>query len=188
MEDKLFYIMKRNSFEYFLNAVHYFLWIFDIRFSNYCDMIFGKLLSHISKYLFTKEQKRKYYERKAKHQKEMDMLLYDKEYGIHIGWANHWFGYFYSGHPGLLSFILLGILFKSFEEVNRLIEILIIAIPIVLFYIPAYRAVFSNDRYLEYFKQFEKEDEQWHKKWMRRTIRFCIGSIVTDILGLGACG
>lgn len=38
----------------------------------------------------------------------------------------------------------------------------------------------------EYFIQFEKEDEQWHKKWKWRTIAFCVGSTMTSLLGICA--
>ena len=58
------------------------------------------------------------------------------------------------------------------------------AISVILGSIPTDKAVFSNDRYLEYFKKFEKEDEQWHRKWKRRTIAFCLGSIITAIISI----
>ena len=65
---------------------------------------------------------------------------------------------FYSGYSIFLSFVLLGIPDGLFGGVNEIIAIAIIALPVGLCYIPAYKAVFSNDRYLKYFKQFEKED------------------------------
>ena len=58
------------------------------------------------------------------------------------------------------------------------------AIPTVLCYIPAYRAVFLNDKYLKYFKQFKKEDKEWRKTWKARTIAFCLGSVFVTILGI----
>ena len=122
----------------------------------------------------------------AKVQKIMNKLYYDKEVGYHIGWANHWFGYFYSGYPVVLSFILSGIVFRYWGMVNKIIILCIIGIPILICYIPAYKAVFSNDIYLKYFKEFEKEDEQWHKKWKRRTWLFCIGGSLMTIVGI-AC-
>lgn len=73
-----------------------------------------------------------------------------------------------------------------FGGVNLIVAMAIIALPIGLCYIPAYRAVFSKDRYLKYFKQFEKEDEQCHKKWKRITWVFCIGSVVFAIGGIFA--
>ena len=84
-----------------------------------------------------------------------DKFFNDKEYGYNIGWAHHWYGYFYSGYPGFFSLLLLGFAFKEFGD-NKVLSFIIVAIPIGLGYIPAYRAVFTNDRYLKYFKQFEK--------------------------------
>ena len=66
------------------------------------------------------------------------------------------------------------------------VAIAIIALPVGLCYIPAYKAVLSNDRYLKYFKQFEKEDAKWHKKWKQITWGFCIGSVVFTIGGIFA--
>lgn len=64
---------------------------------------------------------------------------------------------FYSGYSIFLSFVLLGIPDGMFGGVNEIIAIAIIALPVGLCYIPAYKAVLSNDRYLKYFKQFEKK-------------------------------
>lgn len=72
----------------------------------------------------------------------------------------------------LFSLALLGVAIKVIGNPNGFLMMILIGIPISLGYIPAYRAVFSGDRYLKYFKQFEKEDEAWHKKWNRRTIAF----------------
>ena len=178
--------MERNRFEYFLNAVHYCIWLNDMKFGDFMGRIVNTLFSPIPKYLFTKEYKKKYYERLSEEQKKIDKFFYDKEKGYHIAWAHHWFGYFYSGYFMFLSFVLLGIPDGIFGGVNLIVATAIIALPIALGYIPAYRAVFSKDRYLNYFKQFEKEDEQWHKKWKMITWVFCIGSVVFTIGGIFA--
>ena len=179
-------MMERNRFEYFLNAVHYCIWLNDMKFGDFMGRIVNTLFSPIPKYLFTKEYKKKYYERLSEEQKKIDKFFYDKEIGYHIAWAHHWFGYFYSGYFMFLSFVLLGIPDGIFGGVNLIVATAIIALPIALGYIPAYRAVFSKDRYLNYFKQFEKENEQWHKKWKRITWVFCIGSVVFTIGGIFA--
>ena len=107
--------------------------------------------------------------------------------GVSIGLAHHWFGYFYSCYPGFFSWLLLGIASRVYgDEVKGMVVLLIFSFPVALGYIPAYRAVFSKDRYLNYFKQFEKEDEQWHKKWKMITWVFCIGSVVFTIGGIFA--
>ena len=179
-------MMNNNKFEYFLNAVHYCIWLNDMKFGDFMGRIVNTLFSPIPKYLFTKEYKKNYYERLSEEQKKIDKFFYDKEIGYHIAWAHHWFGYFYSGYFMFLSFVLLGIPDGIFGGVNLIVATAIIALPIALGYIPAYRAVFSKDRYLNYFKQFEKEDEQWHKKWKMITWVFCIGSVVFTIGGIFA--
>ena len=179
-------MINSNNFEYFLNAIHYCLWIGDMTFGDFMGRVVNILLSPIPKYLFTKEYKKKYYERRQREQTNIDKFFYDKEYGYHIGWAHHWFGYFYSCYPAFLSFILLGIVFRYFGKVSFLVVILTVAIPVGIFYIPAYQAVFSKDRYLKYFKQFEKKDKPWRQKWKRITILFCIGAIATVFLGIVA--
>ena len=176
-------MMERNRFEYFLNAVHYCIWLNDMKFGDFMGRIVNTLFSPIPKYLFTKEYKKKYYERLSEEQKKIDKFFYDKEIGYHIAWAHHWFGYFYSGYFMFLSFVLLGIPDGIFGGVNLIVATAIIALPIALGYIPAYRAVFSKDRYLKYFKQFEKENEQWHKKWKMITWAFCIGALITMAIG-----
>ena len=175
-----------KKFELFLNTVHYCLWLGDRKFGDFMGKVVNVLLSPIPKYLFTKEYKKKYDERLPKEQKNHDKFFYDKETGYHICWAHHWFGYFYSCYPAFLSFILLGVAFRYFGEMSYLVIVLIVSVPIGIFYIPAYRAVFYKNRYLKYFKQFEKNDNQWHQKWKRITMLFCIGAVFTMLLGIGA--
>lgn len=175
---------KKNKYEYFLNAIHYCIWLNDIKFGNFMGDIVNILFSPIPKYLFSKGLKKKYYERQAKQKQETNKFFYGKQNSFHTEWAHHWYGYFYSGYPAFFSFILVDIVDRHFGNLSTIMFILLFAIPIVVCYIPAYKAVFSNDRYLKYFKQFEKRDEQWHKKWKRITIVFCICSFITTFLGL----
>jgi hypothetical protein len=179
-------MIEKNKFEYFLNAVHYCIWLFDMKFGDWIGKYVDIILSPIPKYFFTKNYREKCYEHRVKAQKEMDKFFYDKENGFHIGRANYLFGNIYSWYPGILSFILFGVVLRFFGNGNFLLSMLAIVIPIGLCYIPAYKAVFSKDRYLKYFKQFEKEDEQWHRKWKWTTVAFCIGSIVSGLLGMAA--
>ncbi len=176
----------QDKFVYFLNAIHYCIWLNDRAFGDFMGKIVDVILSPIPKYLFTEAYRKKCEERLAKEQKNIDKFFYDKEVGFHISWANHWFGYFYSGYPILISFILGGLILRNFGYISNIVKLIILAVPIGLCYIPAYKAVFTNDRYLKYHKQFEKEDERWHRKWKRITLAFCIGSIFTSLLGICA--
>lgn len=174
--------MDNKRFEYFLNAIHYFIWLADKKAGYLMRKIITMLFSPIPKYFFTKNLQKRYEERQKNGQKYIDIFFNDKERGYHIGWANHWFGYFYSGYPLFLSFIIMGIVYKS-KSLN-IFTILLIAAPVALCYIPAYKAVFTRDRYLIYFKKFEREDNEWHKKWKYITILFLAGPIVMVLLGI----
>ena len=173
-------MMESNKFAYFLNAVHYFIYLEEIWSNKKIEKI---ILSFFS-ILFSEKYMQKINDRQKN--KELKDFRYGNKWGLSIGVAHYWFGYFYSGYFMFLSFVLLGIPDGIFGGVNLIVATAIIALPIALGYIPAYRAVFSKDRYLNYFKQFEKEDEQWHKKWKMITWVFCIGSVVFTIGGIFA--
>lgn len=172
-----------KGFEYFLNTLHYCLWLIDGHLGNYIEKIVNILLSPIPKLFFTKEYQKKCEERLAKSQNDYNRFFYDKKTGYHIGWAHHWFGFFYSAYPGFFSWILIGVADRVWGELNEISFLLLFGIPIGICYIPAYKAVFTNDKYLKYFKKFEKEDNLWHKKWKRITIFFCVGAILIEVIG-----
>ncbi len=176
--------MYKHKFEYFLNAVHYCMWLFERKFGFFIGKIVDFFLDPIPKFLFTKNMKKRYYDNMRKSQPQLDDLFYGKKSGFSIGLAHHNFGAFYSIYFCILSDSIAAIGIKIFDDLN-LIVIISCLIPLVLCYIPAYKAVFSKDKYLQYFKQFEKEDERWHKKWERRTTMFILGAIASFLLGLG---
>ena len=171
-------MMESNKFAYFLNAVHYFIYLEEIWSNKKIEKI---ILSFFS-ILFSEKYMQKINDRQKN--KELKDFRYGNKWGLSIGVAHYWFGYFYSCYPGFFSWLLLGIASRMYgDEMKGMVVMLIIAFPISLGYIPAYRAVFSKDRYLKYFKQFEKENEQWHKKWKMITWAFCIGALITMAIG-----
>lgn len=178
--------MKNSKFEYFLNAIHYCIYLEEVWSNRRLENGINDLLCLASRLFFTRRLKNKIYRRQLRTRIKLNEYMYGKEFGQSIGMAHHLFGYFYSGYPSFLSFILLVFYFRFFGTAKPLLVILVIAIPIGICYIPAYKAVFTNDKYLKYFKQFEKKDNQWHRKWKRITFTFCIGSIITTILGICA--
>ena len=68
----------KHSFEYFLNAIHYCLWLGDMKVGDFVGAIVNKLLSPIPKYLFTKEYKKKYEERLIRERKSIDSFFMTK--------------------------------------------------------------------------------------------------------------
>ncbi len=174
-----------TKWEYCLNAIYYCIWLMDIRFDNGVWRIMDRLIPPVSKYFFTKSFQKKWRERQRNNQKELYVFFYNRVNGYHIGWANYWFGYLYSSYPGVFSFIIVGIADKAIGALSMATFVIFFGTPIVLFYIPAYKAVFSKDKYLKYFKEFEKKDINWHRKWICITILFCIGAIIMTIIGIG---
>lgn len=168
--------MNWSSFEYFLNAIFYSLWRGENRGYERIEKIGNKIL----KFFLTKKQYEALLKRQQKYAPLNKKALYDIEVGAHMGWANTWFGYFYSCYFGWIDIFLIGVLI----DVDRYIAIPIFAISIIAGYIPAYKAVFYKDRYLEYFKEFRKKDERWHKKWKWISGAFRIGGVMLIALSL----
>lgn len=108
--------MDYNKFGYFLNAVHYCLWLNDMKFGDCMGKVVGKQLSLVFKYLFTKEDKEKYNERLLKEQKKVDKYLYERETGWHIGWANHGLAIF---TLVILRFSLFSVTWGCFQTLSR---------------------------------------------------------------------
>ena len=177
--------MIESRFAYFLNAVLYNIWFWDIRSQDIINRMVYTVMSLIPKYLLWGKCRDKVFELQRQGKMEFEKIRYDKESGFHIVIANNLFGAFYSCYSGFLSFVIAGILIRKFVAViNPAIMIVISIIPIGAFYIPAYKAVFTDDRYLKYFKQFEKEDKRWHKKWALITWAFCVGGVLINFFGI----
>lgn len=170
-------------FEYFLNAEHYVMWLWGIQAHNAIDKLVKVLIKALL-FLFPRKIRETYYARVEKGQEELENFYNNRENGFHISIANHFFGLFYSNYSTIFSFIFAAISIKILNEFNCIIILISLAIPIGLCYIPAYRAVYSNNKYLIYFKKFEKENQAWHRKWNRLTILFSVGGVFTIILGL----
>ncbi len=172
--------------EYFLNAIHYNIWRIYMELEKTIGKNIDKMLSPIPKYIFTKSYRNKYYEHLPNEKKKVAFFFQNKKSGYYISLANSLFSELYSGYSCFISFVFVGFAIRESKEFNYCFIMALLVIPIGLAYIPAYKAVFANDQYLKYFKQFEKEDEAWHKTWKRRTIAFCVGSVITTLLGIAA--
>lgn len=181
MENKKSQFVK---FEYFLNAIHYCIYLEQVWSGKKFEVIVRFLYKPMFALPLKCEFKEKMKKRLNGQDKEIENIKYGEEYGLSIGRSHYLFGYFYSSYPALISFLFGGIALKADPYLNPLLSITILALPIVLCYVPAYKAVFSNDKYLKYFKQFKKEDHQWRKTWRVRTIAFCLGSVFATILGI----
>ena len=67
--------MNRSRFAYFLNAIHYCIWLNDIKFGDFIGRIVDVVLSPIPKLFFTKKYRKKYESRLPQAQKIMNEIL-----------------------------------------------------------------------------------------------------------------
>mgnify|MGYP003309849929 FL=1 len=175
-----------KKFEYMLNAILYSLYCGRVHSIKRQNQIVYKTFLSALRLPFLSRWKNQLGPLIAKNMKASESNLYNKRASTSIGMAIHMFGYFYSGYPSLVSLIFAGESIRVLHKFDLLVVVLAIGIPIGICYIPAYKAVFSNDRYLKYFQQFERENEAWHKKWKRKTFFFCMGSVIVTLLGMVA--
>lgn len=177
----------KQDYKYFLNAIHYCIYLHEIREHKFFEKYFGVPINRMIEF-FLPEKKRIFRLKKQRNKKDVDNLFYCKENGICISLAHHFFGFFVSGYFLFLGYILIGLLCKSYGVDNVLgdnfVRMLILAIPIIIGFIPVDKAVFSNDVYLKYFREFEKKDEDWHRKWKWITAAFVILSVITFFGGV----
>lgn len=174
--------MNWSKFEYFLNAIFYSIWLGENRGYERIEKIGNKIL----KFFLTNKQYEALLKRQQKYAPRNKKALYDKKTGMHIGLTENLFNLFYLCYYISISYVLIGIFTDVYSSRNySFFFIVITGIP---GYLIAYKAVYSNHRYLKYFKKFEKKDERWHKKWRLISIIFRLGGIVSIILGLYVCG
>ena len=175
---------KNNRFEYFLNAVHYGIWIIKVCISKKLDMLFPKIFVPIERLIFTKRYQQKIIDGRRKYNQAIDDLFHSKMSGLCIRMADISFYTANILYFSLLSFVLSAFRLKVFGEVNKIIDFILFMFPILAGYILADRTVFYKDKYLKYFSQFEKKDKVWHRKWCFIAIVFSIGGFAAFIIGI----
>lgn len=177
--------MNSNRIEYFMNVMLYFAWLHEKHVTNTVHSTFNKIL-YFTSYIFLgkKYARRNYINIKKSTKNKLGESGYkDLKKGFYINKAKYWFEYFSAGYPALISFIILGVVLRAFNDISKLSLFLIVAIPIGLSCIPDHKYIYSKDKYIEYFRQFNKKDEQWHKKWKRISRVYFIGGILSYPLG-----
>lgn len=173
--------MNLSRIEYFLNAVFYEICLLVIKLDLAIDTALYKIFNSVLRFLLPKEYRTKFIRSNLRARKKSE----DIRMNINLSYARYIFGYTYASYPGFIALVIFGIVigYDSMPK-SGLLLVLIPAIPIGLSCISLHRWVFSEDKYAQYFVQFEEEDARWHKKWKRNAIAFCIGGFLTTILGI----
>ena len=150
------------------------------RFFNIIHYILYKGFSRLFMFLFKPIFKiykipvvKRYTEKKGINpEEEVKKAFLDKEYGFSTIYSGGMIG-------GLLFLFLVGIahlicipLRLDLYSINKIILLVIFLIP--SYYI-SHILVFKNDKYIKYFKEFDKKSKFWKRVWTLITLGLIIG-------------
>lgn len=160
--------VMNQRIELWLNIVHYCIY----RAENRRYILFNKLNPFL---LLGKipAVKRKFEEEGTSHKEVVNKLWTDRRYG---------FGVMISG--GVLVIIVFLILLAIFDMLSSLLlnQISFSWQPfvtcMVFAYIICHFSVFQNDKYISYFKKFDKKSRQEKRKYGLLSLAFVVGALV----------
>lgn len=132
---------------------------------------------------------KKYYRRYLTGRELMEPFFTDVKVGWVISTAKDILISMCFGYLALPSFTLMGIISFLLAWPRNGIGKMVILLPFgILTFIAANKLTKyydTNYAYIPYFKEFEKKDNDWLKKWKRITIFVYLGAIIFLILGIG---
>ena len=143
------------------------------KISHVIEKYVNLVVNFILTYFFSNRIRQKCYDNKKREQKITDDLISH----LDIEAAKTWLINSYLSYTIIVSASVTALIINRFQHFNKGYIVVIALIPIIICYPFLDRTVIKNDNYLRYFKQFKKEDEQWLKKWKRRTMLFQIGGV-----------
>lgn len=165
---------KNNiTLEYFANFIHYGIYRLNLA-DHYRICKFYEMLACV---LFHKTISK---DRIKRHHHYM--CNYKDGWLVSI--THHFFGFFWSAYAGCFSFILLGVLRKVGFALEGNAFFIVGCIPLAIAYIPQYKYVFKDDRYIKFFKKFDKKGAKWQRKCKWMALIFMACGIPATFLGL----
>lgn len=168
---------------YFLNAIYYCMWLGNIARHKIIKKFSVVVMDFIFKYCGTSSAKEKYFRNKALTLEEIDSLFYDKRTGYSIGFTYVGFNVMVICYSFLIT-APISIPILWIKQHNPLSLIIFVVLSTSLPEFIRHITILKDNRYLTYFKRFEREDEHWRKKWKRITILFVIGAFLSALIGL----
>ncbi len=128
-------------------------------------------------YLFPTKLRKNIYNRASINIKGENEVWNDKVGGFGILLAK-WAYWMFIGMPILMLTIAIMFYISAKNDLNGKFFLISSFLLFCGIYYPIDKAI-SGKRYLAYFKEFEKKDEAWHRKWKRRTIVLSICSLLS---------
>ena len=190
--------LEENKFAYFWNAIHYRIWLRVSSSYHFGDKYFDRFTHYLIERFKTGEEKEKAYQRLNEEKKKGEAFYKDKKAGFGVGMADDIAGGIYTAYTFFPFYFITGAVIDrltGIPAINPIVFIPLIIVDIFVIFKPFRKAVFDNDRYLKYYKIFEKKDAAWHRKWKRITIMLILGVVpymficgiaMLEILGMPA--
>ncbi len=176
----------KDRYSYVLNAILYIVYLGNVKFDNFIGAIVY-FPFYLFKFCLPKRISHIYIKRISKGNEEYSKLIKNPKNGSCMDCSESIFGLLYANYTFIPLGLIIGLLVKQYGVLHPIIYMPIIIIMIAITWQPVRRKVFKDYRYLKYFKKFEKEDKQWHRKWMWRTAAFCLGSLLSVAFGIYLC-
>lgn len=167
--------------------IYYILYLFFVKFDALVNIPIYYSLYALLKCCLPKRLNGKYIDRLKIAIEDSSKFFRDPKSGSCIGVANTFFGMLYCNFFMIPIGALVGLITKYFGTPHPVIYMSVVIIVIAFGWRTARKVVFDNDCYLKYFKKFEKEDKQWHRKWALITVAFCFCSLLSVAFGIYLC-
>ncbi len=177
-----------DELETILNTLLYCFWIIEWGEMEKLLDLKMRFNRKMIEWLCPKKYKVRLYRKILRNQWEGRLFCRNVRSGLYIGFAKIQLRIYETMYVilpcGIIAGIALGFLDSIFNEQPFILFAIVLSIVIVtLVYGPLDRMVFRNDRYVKYFKKFEKRDDEWLKKWKRIALLFKIGGWISGLIG-----
>lgn len=177
--------MQTKGLEYFLTAVLYCIWKQKMQFGRFLHKISTKCMEFVMKYLSSAKMRERMKRNSLNYESDYTRAFHDRKHGMHIMQAKTTMSCCCDAYYLFVPSAIFGLCARYAQT----IEILTYLAISFIVYIPYGRfidkKVFKDYAYLKYFKQFDKENKKWNRKWATITFLFIIGSILFFAIAVG---
>lgn len=158
------------------------------------DIGFNHIIRLVVSIIVPKRYRKKIYRNLLNSQKAIAPMHWDLECGQHISIAKNLVCQTCTGYLAFPFAVVAGIASTIIgwdtvlywkDGTIKFVTIILFVVFIAVGLSKLTKAIDNPQTYLSYFKEFDKQDEEWHKKWKRNTILLFIGSIVSAIMSFG---
>lgn len=167
--------------EYYLNVLFYFFFLREKWSFTTSQKYMDEIMDFLSGLLFLKRRYQAL--RRCNESKGVYKFLYGKVNSPSIVLAEKVFTGFCWCYAYFFSFVLFAITLKADLPYLSFFALVDVALPGLVLNHIVNKKVFKKNRYLDYFKRFERKDEQWHRKWKLITLVFSVCALLSVALG-----